>query len=160
MSIRLGLACLLVLLAASSAEARREQIYRYPYTRVWSAVLRMLRVDYESPITEKDAESGYFLFEFPLDGKQNPGSAELVRTLEGGVETVRVVLQVPALPTYVEQMLLDKLKRKLSEEFGDPTMPNKKEKPGSGGENAPDQPAPPAAPKEPAPKAGAPAPAK
>src|SRR5262245_64295868 len=113
MPLRLGLACVLLLLLASSAEARREQTYRYPYTRVWSAALRMMRVDYESAITEKDLDSGYFLFAFPQNGKENPGSVELVKTVDGGVETVRVVMQVPALPSYVEQMLLDRLKRKL-----------------------------------------------
>ena len=73
----------------------------------------MLRVDFESPITEKDKDSGYFLFEFTDAGKQHPGSVEVIRVLENGVESVRVVVQVPALPIYVEHMLLDQLTRKL-----------------------------------------------
>jgi hypothetical protein len=128
MRTQLGLALALLLASTGSAHARREQVFRYQYARVWSAALRMMRVDYESAITEKDADSGYFLFTFPQDGKQNPGSAELVRVNEGGVDSVRVVLQVPALPSYVEQMLLDRLKRKLTEEFGDPIVPVKKPK--------------------------------
>jgi hypothetical protein len=144
----LAIACVLVLLGADTAQARREQSFRYPFARVWSAALRMMRVDYESPITEKDLESGYFLFTFPQNGKENPGSAELVRTVEGGVESVRVVMQVPALPNYVEQMMLDRLKRKLSEEFGDPT-PTKKLKPEEGEQPEPGQP--PASDKAPAP---------
>jgi hypothetical protein len=160
MRIRLAVACALMLFAADSAQARREQTFRYPFARVWSATLRMMRVDYESPITEKDIESGYFLFTYPQDGKENPGSAELVRTMEAGVESVRVVIQVPALPTYVEQMMLDRLRRKLAQEFGDPT-PGKKPKPEEGEEPPPGEkppgaqppgaqpPAPPAAPKQP-----------
>ncbi len=154
MRIQLGIACLLVLLLADDAQARREQSFRYPFVRVWSAALRMMRVDYESPITEKDIESGYFLFTYPHDGKENPGSAELVRTMEGGVESVRVVMQVPALPNYVEQMMLDRLKRKLNEEFGDPT-PTKKPKPEEGEHPEPGEP--PAKEKQPGPQPKPPA---
>ncbi|HMI93242.1 MAG TPA: hypothetical protein VK509_17850 [Polyangiales bacterium] len=152
MRTRLVIACVLLLVGADTVQARREQSFRYPFARVWSAAMRMMRVDYESPITEKDVESGYFLFTFPQNGKENPGSAELVRTLEGGVESVRVVMQVPALPNYVEQMMLDRLKRKLSEEFGDPT-PTKKPKPEEGEQPEPGQPGqPPAHDKAPAPQ--------
>jgi hypothetical protein len=142
MRIQIAVACVLVLLASDVAQARREQTFRYPFSRVWSAALRMMRVDYESPITEKDIESGYFFFNFPQNGKENPGSVELVRTTESGVESVHVVMQVPALPSYVEQMMLDRLKRKLNEEFGDPT-PVKKPKPEADDEPEPGQPQPP-----------------
>jgi hypothetical protein len=121
----LCLACACVLLWVGGAQAKREQSFRYPYSRVWSSTLRMLRVDFQSPIHEKDQESGYFLFDFPESGKSHPGSVELVRSTEGGVETVRVMITIAALPTYVEQMLLDRLERKLSQEFGDPTEPPK-----------------------------------
>jgi hypothetical protein len=80
----------------------------------------MLRVEFESPITEKDKDSGYFLFKFTDGQKQHPGSFEVIRTLENGVEGVRVVVQVPALASYVERMLLDHLTRKLSQEYGEP----------------------------------------
>ena len=138
----LALALLFVLLAAGGAQAKREQSFQYPYSRVWGSALRMLRVDFESPITEKDQDSGYFLFDFPDGGKQHPGSVELVRSTENGVETVRVAIQVAALPTYVEQMLLDRLTRKLNEEFGAPTAPQKPAappaaKPGDTNKNAP-----------------------
>ena len=139
----LALALLFVLLAAGGAQAKREQSFQYPYSRVWGSALRMLRVDFESPITEKDQDSGYFLFDFPDGGKQHPGSVELVRSTENGVETVRVAIQVAALPTYVEQMLLDRLTRKLNEEFGAPIAPQKPAappaapKPGDADKNAP-----------------------
>ena len=139
MRTQLALALGLLLASAGSAHAKREQVFRYQYTRVWSAALRMMRVDYESPITEKDADSGYFLFTYPQDGKDHPGSIEMMRVTDAGVESVRVVLQVPAMPSYIEQMLLDHLTRKLSEEFGEPTAPATK-KPKADG----DQPEPPA----------------
>jgi hypothetical protein len=116
----LGLALIVVLLWAGGAQARREQTYPYPFSRVWTAAVRMLRVDFESPITEKDKDSGYFLFNFADSGKLRPGSIEVVRVQDGDIESVRVVVQVPALPNYVEQMLLDRLARKLGQDYGQP----------------------------------------
>jgi hypothetical protein len=116
----LGLAFVLPLLWAGRAEARREQAYPYSFERVWTTAVRLLRIDFSSPITEKDKDSGYFLFDF-TDGKaQHPGSLELIRIAGGGTESVRVVLQIPALPSYVEQTLLERLSRKLGQEYGTP----------------------------------------
>jgi hypothetical protein len=106
--------------APANALARREQAFAYPYTRVWEAAVRLLRVDLESPIGEKNRDDGYFLFEFPNNGKTTPGSVEVVRADEG---KVLVVVQLPALPSYVEQMVLDKLARKLTAEYGQPPAP-------------------------------------
>lgn len=112
-----GLACATLLVATGGAQARREQSFRYPYTRVWETAVRLLRVDLESPIGEKNRDDGYFLFEFPYNGKPTPGSVEVVRVEDGAV---RVVIQVPAMPSYVEKMILDKLARKLASEYGAP----------------------------------------
>jgi hypothetical protein len=119
----LCLALAVVLLWAGGAQAKREQSFSYPYSRVWTAALRMLRVDFNSPITEKDRESGYFLFEYPDAGKTYSGSAEVVRVTERGNETARVVFQMPGLPSYYEQMLLDRLTRKLEQDYGAPPEP-------------------------------------
>lgn len=108
----------LVLLGlAGSAAARRESTLRYPSSLVWTTAVRMIRVDYESPITEKDKDEGYFLFAFVHEGKQHPGSFEVIEDAESGA---RVVVQIPAMPSYVEQMLIDKLERKLSQDYGAP----------------------------------------
>jgi hypothetical protein len=126
----LGLALAVLLLWVGGAQAKREQAYAYPFSRVWTAAVRMLRVDFESPITEKDKDSGYFLFDYPDSGKNLPGSVEVVRVVQNGVESVRVVITVSAMPTYVEQMMLDRLARKLGEDFGDPETA-KEAKPGT-----------------------------
>ena len=119
----LGLASIVVLLWAGGAQAKREQAFAYPYSRVWTAALRMVRVDFNSPITEKDRESGYFLFDFADGKKSYPGSVEIVRATEQGVETARVAIQLPGLPGYYEQMLLDRLTRKLNQDYGAPVDP-------------------------------------
>jgi hypothetical protein len=138
----LGLALAVVLLLAGRAEARRESSLRYPYSLVWTTAVRMVRVDYSSPITEKDKEEGYFLFQFSHAGKEYPGSFEILRGEEES--DARVVVQIPAMPSYFEQMLIDKLERKLKQEYGSPRekviAPPSEKKP---------EPAEPAEPKEP-----------
>jgi hypothetical protein len=115
------LALAVTLFFAGSAQAKREQVFSYPYVRVWTTAVRMMRVDFSSPITEKDQESGYFLFDYPDSGKSYPGSVEIVRVTEAGLERARVVVTLEAMPSYVEQMLLDRLTRKLGEEYGEPS---------------------------------------
>ena len=36
-------------------------------------------------------------------------------------------MQIPAMPSYIERMLLDKLEKKLIGEYGEPTPPPKKQ---------------------------------
>lgn len=116
--------------------------------------MRLIRVDLECPIGEKDRDDGYFFFEYSDRGKTYPGSVELVSLQDSGGDHVRVVVQVPAMPAYVEAMILDKLGRKLEQEFGPPKVaaPQKPaDKPDEGDANKGDKPPPatgkPAAPK-------------
>lgn len=120
-SLLLGLAG--VAITPERASARREDTYNYPFTRVWTSAVRLLRVDFECPITEKDRDEGYFFFEYTDHNRKYPGSVELVPVKEHGIDSVRVVVQVPAMPTYVESMMLDRLGRKLKEDFGEPQAP-------------------------------------
>ena len=85
--------------------------------------MRLVRVDLECPITEKDKDDGYFFFEYSDRGKKYPGSVELVSLQESGGDQVRVIVTVPAMPAYVESMILERLGRKLDQEFGPPKAP-------------------------------------
>lgn len=109
-----------LVVGASPALARKEQTFTYPYTRVWEAAVRLVRVDFASPISERNRDDGYFLFEFTHDEDRYPGSVEVVRVGETGV---RVVIQIPGLPSYVERMLLDRLEKKLVADYGEPPVP-------------------------------------
>lgn len=117
-----------------SASARRETTFHYPISRVWTAAVRLVRVDLECPIGEKDKEDGYFFFEYTDRGKKFPGSVELVSVHDSGADHVRVIVQIPAMPAYVEAMILDRLGRKLEQEFGPPKVspPKAPAKPGDG----------------------------
>jgi hypothetical protein len=109
-------------LALGSHEARAKSAYdsSYGFERTWNAGVRLVRVDLNLKVTEKDEANGYMLFDYksPESGKPVPGSMEFIRSKETGA--VRVVVQIPQMPGYHEQVLVDGLARKLRNEYGDP----------------------------------------
>jgi hypothetical protein len=117
----LGVAVAIVL-GGPGAEAKSSYESTYGYERTWNTALRLVRVDMGLKVTEKDEQNGYLLFEYRSSesgSKTTPGSLELVRTRgEGG--PVRVSAQLPQMPSYHEQVLIDALARKLHQEYGDP----------------------------------------
>ncbi len=120
----LVLALAFALLLPATAQARRTATFHYPLSRVWTATVRLMRVDFESPITEKDKEEGYFFFDYPHLGKHHPGSVEIIESRRpDGRHSVRVVIRIPAMPKYIEQMMLDRLERKLFKDYGSPARP-------------------------------------
>lgn len=111
------------LLAPSVGSARKQGDLRYPFDQVWNAALRLVRVDMRMPVTDRDPEAGYLLFEYLDHGKRFPGSLELVRGERGQRPITKMVVQVQGMPSYVEQLLYEKLERKLRDEFGEPMEP-------------------------------------
>ena len=110
-------------LSAPRADARSAYESPYGYDRTWNAALRLVRVDNGWKVTEKDDASGYLLFEYrsPESGKATPGSLELVRgSGQGSTSTVSVLVQLPQMPHYHEQVVLDALASKMRREYGDP----------------------------------------
>ena len=98
----------------------------YNKMRVWSAAVRLLRVDYRCQITDQDREAGYILFEYPSRGKLYAGSVEL---MEEDAQRTGIAFSIPKQPSYIESMMLDKLKRKLVDDYGEPVRPAPKKKP-------------------------------
>ena len=118
-----GASMLAVLGLAGAAQARSHQTYAHNYDQCWSATIRVLRVDYGFPVHDQDKDIGYLLFEYQDRGRSFPGSAELIRTRQDGREQVKVTITIPAMPSYIEQMILTRLARKLSDDFGEPPPP-------------------------------------
>lgn len=114
------------LLSPARSQAKETAEFRHSYEQVWGAAIRLIRVDQDYPIKDRDQEIGYFLFDYRDDGRTYPGSVELVRIEDQGGGPIRAVIQIPAMPSYIERMLLDKLKRKLMDEYGEPLPPPKK----------------------------------
>ncbi len=113
------------LLCPATGQAKKTADFRHTYDQVWGAAIRMIRVDQGYPIKDRDQSVGYFLFDYRDDSRTYPGSVELVRIEDQGGGPIRAVIQIPAMPSYIERMLLDKLEKKLRDEYGEPAPPKK-----------------------------------
>lgn len=140
------LACIVlaVLAVPGTASARKQQDFRYRFEDVWSASVRMVRVDLRFPVRDQDESIGYLLFEYQDRGRTHPGSIELVRVSQDGRDEIKVVVQIPAMPSYIEQMMLDRLSRKLLDELGEPPPPPRRRPDPPAEEPPPDREEPPA----------------
>ena len=117
------------LLLPAVGQAKKTEDYRHSYDQVWRAAVRLIRVDQGYPIRDRDDSIGYLLFDYRDDGRKYPGSVELIRIKDQGGGSVRAIIQIPAMPSYIERMLLDKLEKKLIDEYGEPSPPKKPEEP-------------------------------
>jgi hypothetical protein len=118
-----GVLALVLGLAFRTETANAKSAYEsaYGFDRTWNAGMRLVRVDLGLKISEKDEGAGYLLFDYksPESGnKPVPGSMEFIRSRDTGA--VRVVVQIPQMPGYHEQVFVDHLARKLRNEYGDP----------------------------------------
>lgn len=124
----ISLACWLV----QPAQARTGTDVPYGYDQVWSAVIRLVRVDLRFTIDESDKDLGFVLFQYKEGKRELPGSIELIRDKEKETSTpIQAVIQIPGMPAYVEQVMLDQLKRKMKADYGAPLPPPPKKKPES-----------------------------
>ena len=119
--MRLLLACVVLCAAPALSWAKTSRELPYAYTPVWSALVRFLRVDEKLKVIEKDADTGYVLFELSEGKKTFTGAAELLRN-EGGRGT-RLTFRIDDRPSYMELGLLDRFEVKLKDELGQPAPP-------------------------------------
>jgi hypothetical protein len=91
------------------------------------------------PVTDRDQEAGYLLFDYLEHGKRFPGSVELVRGERAQRPVTKIVIQVQGMPSYIEQMLFEKLSQKLRDECGEPIEAEKRpaQKPKAPADKAP-----------------------
>jgi len=111
-----------IVLTSPNATANSALDSDYGYDRTWNAALRMLRVDLGLKVVEKDEANGYLLFEYHSSesgNKVSQGSLELVRAKDGD-GPIHVIVQLPQMPRYHEQVIVDQLQRKMRMEYGDP----------------------------------------
>lgn len=117
------LVAILLCAAASAVSARTERGTGYTFDQVWPTAVRHLRVDEGFKIVDKDAETGYVVFELRDDGKVFAGALEVVQHTEGGRKVVKLVMTITDRPDYMEAQVLDRMLAKLRQEHGDPPRP-------------------------------------
>jgi hypothetical protein len=119
-----------IAVTAGLADAEATYESPYGYDRTWNAAMRLVRVDNGWKVTEKEESSGYILFDYrSAEGsKVSPGSIELVKG-QAPDDAVSVLVQLPQMPHYHEQVLLDALSSKMRREYGDPPVRKKVETP-------------------------------
>ncbi len=153
--VALAMVLLAGMAAAPPTAARSSAVLPYAPTEVWPTTVRFLRIDRGYVIREKDEATGYVLFELSEGQRNYKGSAELVRVVEDGRESTRVVFTLPDLPKHWEQLLIDKLSIKVRDDLGTPPPPSARKPPTASDEKKkPDSPAPPRAPAGELPRAG------
>lgn len=114
------------LLLAQAGQARVEDTCEYSKSQVFRSALRFLRVDQGITISERDEESGYLLFDYPLDkSATTPGSLEII---ERG-ESVKLVVTIARMPEHHERLFVSKLLEKLRADYGELPRTKKKPKP-------------------------------
>ena len=132
------------LLLAGPAHAKAVHESPYSYEQTFGSALRLVKVDLGLKVTDRDADWGYVLFEYrSANDRASRGSIELVRT----EHLVRVTVQLPAVPSYHERLLVEKLAKKLENEHGEP--PKRKPRKPQDDEDAPEEPPSDAQPKAP-----------
>jgi hypothetical protein len=122
---------LLALAVSRNAVAKSSLESSYGFDRTWNAATRLVRVDLGFKITERDEASGYLLFEYRSPeggGKASAGSMEFLRRSDN---LTLVLIQLAEMPQYHEQVMSEKLAKKLRAEFGEPprkALPSKTKK--------------------------------
>lgn len=105
------------------SDARVEESLSYTKQQSYNAALRFLRVDRGYKLIEKDDDSGYLLFEYPIQGSEDVtnGSIEIIERKDG----VAMVVQLPQMPRYHEKMVMSSLLKKLQADYGAPPAARK-----------------------------------
>jgi len=109
---------------ATPAAARVEARTDYTKGQTYSAALRYLRVDLGYEVVERDADAAYLIFKYSPPGRHTTtnGSIEIVES----ADHVRLLVQLPRMPSYHETVLRDGLLEKLRREYGAPPHPKRK----------------------------------
>ena len=141
---RLALSALLVgasALTGTDALAKTQSESPYSYRQTFGSALRMVKVDLAFTVTEANPDWGYVLFEYvsaDSGARKNRAAIQLVESEATG--TVQVSVQVPQMPSFHEDLILDKLKQKLQEEHGAPPERARKKETDEGKKREEDRP--------------------
>ena len=111
----------LTLTSTAPAVAKVSHSSPYSYEQTFGSALRLLKVDLDVEVTELNPDWGFVTFNYVSteSGKRkNRGSFTFIKNEDD--REVTVVLQIPDMPSYHEQLIMGKLKHKLEDEHGEP----------------------------------------
>ena len=117
-----ALAALAVTFTASGvASAKANHDSPYTYEQTFGSTLRLLKVDLDFEVTEINAEWGFLTFEYvSTESGKRKNRASFTFVKDEDKRLVHVSLQIPSMPSYHEQLIVTKLRRKLENEHGEP----------------------------------------
>jgi len=101
----------------------------YPYKWVYNSAIRLLKVDLKCEIKEESEKGGFIIFLYEYKEIKSPASIEIIdqSTEENGYNvSIRVLME--KLPSWVEDDLIERLLKKIKDDYGSPPMSNKKKK--------------------------------
>ena len=102
-----------------AVHAKTREGIKVEYSTLWSAAVRLIRVDKNFEIIDKDKETGYILFRYQgLNIKPCRSSIEIMADKGKREKEERFIIQVsvPGASSIEERMLISDLKKKLREE--------------------------------------------
>lgn len=114
-----GSLALATLFGSGSADARAEADSGWTKAQTYGGALRYLRVDLGYEIVEKDPDAGYLLFRYAQPGRRGSSTNGSIEVIEVKGR-VKLVVQLPQMPSYHEVVLRDGLLKKLRQEYGEP----------------------------------------
>lgn len=112
---------------ATPALAKTSHDSPYTYQQVFGTALRLLKVDLGHEVSELNPEWGYILFVY-VDSESGERKNRGAITFVKAEREVSVAVEIPEMPAYHEELLLQKLRFKLHKEHGEPPPAPKKEK--------------------------------
>ncbi len=113
---------------ATPGFSKIEASSRYTLPQTYRTALRMLRVDMNCEVVERDPDAAYLLFRYRVPGdpkREVEGAIELIAQKE----RVKILIKIPRLAELHERMLRDSLLDKLLEDYGEPPPPAPPPKP-------------------------------
>jgi len=111
---------LAILFSSSVAGAKYKELFKVEYTKLWSTVVRFVRVDKDWEIIDKDKENGYLIFTHrDIKGNEKKGSIEFIKRKFGKDSTREaydLLINIRGASSVDERMIITDLKKKLHSE--------------------------------------------
>lgn len=109
---------LLIIILGSSGFATTTNLLSYPEDETWRATIRVLRIDLNCTIKERDKEGGFILFTFTYNGTTSNGTIEVFKVKTERSYYTKVKITLSSHPGYIESYIMNKLIERLKSDYG------------------------------------------